>query len=49
MKLNKPTQKAKLSVSTKNLGQEEINDFTGVEFQKLKQKNLRIPVKLFHL
>ena len=49
MKLNKPLQKAKVEIRTETLKFKEINDFTGAEFQKLKQRKLAIPVKLFHL
>ena len=49
MKLNKPLQKAKVEIRTESLKLKEISDFTGSEFQKLKQRKLAIPVKLFHL
>lgn len=49
MKLNKPTQKAKLIINQNEAFIKDSNAFAQGEFQKLQRKKLAIPVKLFQL
>ncbi|OGK18893.1 hypothetical protein A3G67_01675 [Candidatus Roizmanbacteria bacterium RIFCSPLOWO2_12_FULL_40_12] len=49
MKLNKPLQKAKVMIGSKELKTDEAAAFAASEFQQLKRRKLSIPVKLFHL